>query len=154
AVANRHDIAPLQCGQTIIRVWISPPDREAGILEIRMEFVDGSDVDRLQLACVPAHGIQRYPAIDPACCVTGEKMIGQRRQDEILRSEYRRYNTFFLYWQFRLAHSPHQDGRERIGVDLHQHGSEIMSNADTNRVVVDPSFQEPPAGFDILHGFG
>ncbi len=71
----------------MVLVGIAPPDREAHVAEIRVEAIDGGDVDGLELARVPAHRIERDAAIDPAGRVTGKEVIGKRRQDKILRPQ-------------------------------------------------------------------
>ena len=85
AFGRRHHVAAFD-GRAVRRlVGQGPPLLVAAGAKARMESVDRLDVQGLRPARLPVHRPDGDPAMDPTGTVAGENLVGQGRQDEIMR---------------------------------------------------------------------
>ena len=150
AVSDGHDIPTFDRRRAMILHRVAPPDGKPRVLEVGMEAIDRGEVQRLQPPRGPVHRVERDATVDPAGRVAGEDVVGQRREDEICRLQHRGKYALVRDRQFRAAHATNQDGRQQIGVDLHQVGHEVIRQTDPDGVVVDPRLQQPATGVHVF----
>ena len=87
ALAERQDVAALQCRQAKIAFRIAPPNLEILILESGMKLIDSSGEECLLAPRRPMHGIERDTAVDPGTGVACEHEVWQRRRHKSMGSE-------------------------------------------------------------------
>jgi hypothetical protein len=133
--------------------WVAPPDRKPRVPEIGMEAIDRGEVQRLQPPRGPVHRVQSDATVDPAGRVAGEDVVGQRRQDEICGLQHRGKYALVRDRQFGAAHAADQDGRQQIGIDLHQVSHEVIGQTDADGIVADPRIEKPFAGVHVFQRF-
>ena len=79
AVADRHHVATLKRGQSMVVHRVSPPHVDtAG--KVGMEAIDRGREDGFLMARRPIQWVERNAAIDPACGITRVERVGQWRQ--------------------------------------------------------------------------
>ena len=87
AVADRHDVAPLDRRAAPVLVDAAEPDVDAAVArEHRVEAVDGLHEDGLRPARLLGHGVERDAVVDPAGRIALEDEVRQRRQKHLGRA--------------------------------------------------------------------
>ena len=87
-MADDVDVPALDVRRLVV-VVLTPVVRDELLAhEERVVLVDGPGVQRLTTTGRHGHRVDGHPAVDPARVVPLEEVVGQRRQDEVVRVEH------------------------------------------------------------------
>jgi len=145
AVSDRHDVAAFQRGRAVIGAGSAPPDVEVGLREARMKAIDGVHQQRFLPACRPVHRVEGHAAINPRGCVAREQGVGQRRQDESVRTEIGAEHALRLERQIVDRDAADQETGECCVRQFIHPGPQFRSHADADVIIGQPAVEQPCA---------
>ena len=157
ALADRHHVAALDGGQTVVLGRVAPPDVDlAG--EVGMELVDRRGEDRLLVARGPVQRIERHAAVDPAGGVARVERVRQRRQQVLggaggLARSLERLAAD-LFGHFLCREAADQRLRESTVVHALQITAQLVDEAESDGVRHDLLVEDPLLALGHRHGLG